>query len=157
MKQTNQARNRIDTMFSFVSLSLNTNNILELLQESSIVLCDIVTSTWMMSTVIGWFPLMKIVLWSCIVVMMVVHSLSDFPVTESNAAWQSSEVSELDSILLENLQNLLSVSVVLFQEFLFLESWVVAFVGDRPWVVVTVEGSVLHDSRSIFLINFITN
>ena len=90
---------------------------------------------------------MEVVFGSSVVFMMVVDSLSDFPVAVPDASGKSSQIGELDSVLVENVDDLLGVSVVFLEDLLFLETGVVASVGNRAGVVVAIEGSVVHRSN----------
>lgn len=143
MKQINQSD-------SFVSFSFNVDNILNLFQESSIVGGNIVRSAWMIAAVVSWLPLMKVVFGGSVIVMMVEDSFSEFPISVSDSSWESSQIGELDSVLVENVEDVLSVGVTFLQDLLFLDSGVVASVSDWAGVVVAVEGSVMHGD--IFLL-----
>ena len=145
MKQINQSD-------SFVSFSFNVDNILNLFQESSIVGGNIVRSAWMIAAVVSWLPLMKVVFGGSVIVMMVEDSFSDFPISISDSSWESSQIGELDSVLVENVEDVLSVGVAFLEDLLLLDSGVVASVSDWAGVVVAVEGSVVHGG-SIFLVN----
>lgn len=142
-------------LISFVCFSFGWNDVLELFQEAGIIFSNVMTSTWMMTTVIGWFPLMKVILWCSVVIMMIVDSFSEFPVSESDTSWQSTQIGEFNTILLQNANNFLSINIVFLQDLLFLKSWIVALVRDWSWVVVTVKWSVIHGIGNIFLIKFI--
>lgn len=143
MKQINQSD-------SFVSFSFNVDNVLDLFQESSIVGGNIVRSAWMIAAVVSWLPLMKVVFGGSIVIMMVEDSFSEFPISVSDSSWESSQIGELDSVLVENVEDVLSVGVAFLQDLLFLDSGVVASVSDWAGVVVAVERSVMHGG--IFLL-----
>ncbi len=71
---------------SFVSFSFNIDNILDLFQESSVVGGNIMRSAWMIAAVVCWLPLVKVVFGGSIVVMMVVDSFSDFPISVSDSS-----------------------------------------------------------------------
>ena len=142
-------------LISFVCFSFGWNDVLELLQEASIIFSNVMTSTWMMTTVIGWFPLMEVILRSSVVIMMVVDSFSEFPISESHTSGQSTQIGEFNTILLQNTNNFLSISIVFLQDFLLLESWIVALIRNWSWVVIAVKWSVIHEVGNIFLINFI--
>jgi hypothetical protein len=79
MKQINQSD-------SFVSFSLNVDNVLDLFQESCIVGGNIVRSAWMIAAVVSWLPLMKVVFGGSIVIMMVEDSFSEFPISVSDSS-----------------------------------------------------------------------
>ncbi len=128
MIQTNHHTTITDSNCSLVGFPLDVDNVLELFQEPSVVFTNIVTSAWMVAAVVGWFPLVEVVLWSCVVVMVVEHSLSHLPVPESDSSGQSSQVCDFDSVLLHYLEHLLCVSVVFFQDLFLLNSGVVALV-----------------------------
>jgi hypothetical protein len=93
---------------------------------------------------------MKVVFGGSIVIMMVEDSFSEFPISVSDSSWESSQIGELDSVLVENVEDVLSVGVAFLQDLLFLDSGVVASVSDWAGVVVAVEGSVMHGG--IFLL-----
>ncbi len=131
---------------SFVSFPFNVDNILDLFQESSIVGGNIVRSAWMVAAVVSWLPLMEVVFGGSIVIMMVEDSFSDFPISVSDSSWESSQIGELDSVLVENVEDVLSVGVAFLQDLLFLDSGIVASVSDWAWVVVAIKGSVMHGS-----------
>lgn len=64
-------------------------------------------------------------------------------------------VGELDTVLLEDSEDFLGISVVFLQELFLLKSGVVASVGDWAGIVVAVERCVLHGFVKYLLINFI--
>ncbi len=142
-------------LISFVCFSFSWNDVLELFQEASIIFSNVMTSTWVMATVIGWFPLMKVIFRGSVVIMMVVDSFSKFPVSKSDTSWQSTQIDEFNTVLLQNTNNFLCINIVFLQDFLFLKSWIIALVRNWSWVVVTVKWSVIHEIGNIFLIKFI--
>ena len=87
---------------------------------------------------------MKVVFRGSVVVMMVVDSFSDFPVSVSDASGKSSQIGKLDSVFVENVDDVLGVGIVFLEDLLFLKTGVVASVSDWAGVVVAVEGSVVH-------------
>jgi len=44
------------------------------------------TSAWMMTTIVGWLPLMEVVFRGSIIIVMIVDSFSKLPIPKSDAS-----------------------------------------------------------------------
>lgn len=87
---------------------------------------------------IGGFPLVDEIL-SCGVVggaVVGVDSFSDLEVTESDSSCESTEVGHFDVLFLEELKDVVGVSIVEDKDLLLLDAGVVATVGNGAGVVV---------------------
>lgn len=97
--------------------------------------------------VIGIFPLVDVVVGVGVVhsTVVVVDSLSDFHVSETDASAETSEVVNDDIISGEEVKDLIGVGVLNVEDFLFGDAGVVGAVADWSRVVVRILFTPKHD------------
>lgn len=97
-------------------------------------------SSWMfLCEVVSFFPLVNVVLIRNIVVVVVVVSSSYLDIKESKSSCKSSEISDFNVLLLEEVENLLRLGIINLEDLRLNQSWVVASIADWTRVIVRVE------------------
>lgn len=84
---------------------------------------------------IGGLPLMDVVLNLWAVHVVIVHSSTNLSISDLESSWQASLIDEINTLLLEEVANFLSIRIVLGEDEWFLLSLIVALIADGPDIV----------------------
>jgi len=119
---------------SFVSFFLVLQNLTEFVDKLVDVFGDVVAAGRMiLGEVVGVLPLVDVIVSISVVhvAVVVVNSLSDLYVSESDASAESTEVVNCDIISAEKVEHLISIRVLNVEDFFLGDARIVGTVADR--------------------------